>query len=127
MLTSSNARQRMTQRATLERDSAAQATATKDPFGGKLVPAWTTVAHAVPCWCWSEQRSESVDTARTVVTEGLRIMFPLGTDVTERDRVAVVKDRAGQVVQQGPFGLGGVVRLNGHLEATMQLVTGARA
>lgn len=112
------ARSQMKQRADLERAAAGNA----DAWGHAPVPAWEALAADKPCLAWSTAKREVVGTgtnAKTAVVEDIRLMVPLGTDVTEKDRVRKVKDRAGTTILDGPFGIASVQVRRTHLELAL--------
>ena len=110
----------MTHRAAILRDANAGQT---DAGGQPLPPDWQPHLADVPCRCWAEPSEEvSADGDRTVVVEGRRIIFPVGTDVTEADRVARVTDRRGNLIFDGPARIEGLVRRPDHLSAVLEVI-----
>ncbi|MEK7765271.1 MAG: hypothetical protein AAB368_03440 [bacterium] len=109
----------MTMRADIERD----AQMGTDAWGHAKEAAWAGVAFGVPCLAYASAKREAVAAGgggaasiRAAVLEDIRIMMPLGTDVTEKDRIVRVKDRAGALLFPGPFNVEGVQRRRDHLE-----------
>ena len=115
------ARGQMRMRATVER-----ATATPDGGGGKTL-AWSTHLASLPCWAWFDARREGAGELtqgdKITVLEDRKMIVPLGTDVTERDRIAAVKDRRGATLFAGPMRIESVGRRDDHLELFLSEVT----
>ncbi|MDA2936832.1 hypothetical protein MYX75_01030 [Acidobacteria bacterium AH-259-A15] len=107
----------MTHRADLERDTASGA----DAWGNAPIPTFTALA-TVKCFTWSRTRRERIDEDKTVVIEDMRTIMPLGTDVTEKDRIASIKDRAGTTIFSGPLGIAAVQKHRTHLELTLDRI-----
>ena len=87
------ARQRMTMRATIERN----ANPLRDSYGQKP-PDWQVLAEDVACYVWAGSTGgRHTDSAndRTVVVDGPGAMFPTGTDIKDDDRLSTVADRRG--------------------------------
>ena len=105
------------QRCTIERDQAAVDTAWGQPGN----PDWQEHLADVPCRVWVEAGREPVDVDRTAAFNDRRIMVPVATDVTERDRIAQVSER-GAVILDGPMGIEAVLRRRTHLELVVQRV-----
>lgn len=108
----------MRHRAEIESDGATGSTDWNTP----PVPVWASHLIGVKCFVWTRPsgRQESVDTDKTVVIEDLRCVMPLATDVTERDRIASIKDRRGVVILSGPLRIEGVQRVQTHLELMLE-------
>lgn len=101
-------------RCTIERD-----TATAGSWGTPDTANWQTHLTDVPCRTWAAAGREAVENTTTVtVVEDVRVIVPLGTDVTERDRVASVTYRGGNV-QEGPLGIRAVLHRADHLELVL--------
>lgn len=113
------ARSRMTQRALVERSVSPG----DDDFGNPLPPAWTTHIASLPCWVHGSTEREAVATDTTAVVTDLKAMVPLGSDVTESDRLNQVKDRAGNVVYPGILGIETVLYARSHIELTLSRVS----
>lgn len=109
----------MRHRCKIERDNA---TGTSD-WGGPNEPNWVTHLASLPCRTWFEADAEVIDGDKSAVIEARKIIVPLGTDVTEKDRVAEVKDRLGNVIFTGPAGVRAVGRRADHLELTVMEVS----
>lgn len=106
----------MIHRCTLERDAAH---GTPDGYGLPGEAAWQLLRAAVPCFLWSTAERELISTERSEVIEDLRLLLPLATDVTERDRINGVKDRLGRWIRQGAMGITAVLAKHDHLELTL--------
>lgn len=107
------------QRCTIQRDAAA----TDPAWGTPGAPDWQNHLVDVPCRARDEggREPEPVDDTRTAVFLGRRIMVPLGTDVTEADRVSAVTHR-GQTVMDGPMGVEAVLVRRTHLELMVERI-----
>ena len=88
------ARQRMTMRATIERN----AVPLEDNYGQPGPPDWQVLAEGVACYVWAgstggKHTNNAKD--RTVVVDGPGAIFPTGTDIKDDDRLSTVADRRG--------------------------------
>ena len=103
----------LTHLATIERDANA---GTSDAWGTPNPPDWQAHLSDQPCRTWATAGREVVtDTTTIVVVEDVRLIVPLGTDVTEADRVASVTYRGG-TIQDGPLGIRAVLVNADHIE-----------
>jgi len=112
-------RNRMMHRALVQRDT----TATTDAYGQPDVPTWTTHIPAQPCYFWepSAQRGEQRG-ERNADLYSQRLLVPLGTDITEEDRISGISDRRGRTVSDGVFGITQIVRKPDHLLLALEAV-----
>jgi len=78
-------------------------------------PDWQPFDDLTRCRFWTNTGREVLDATVSVVDEDMRMIVPLDTDVTERDRLAGVCYR-GQFIATGPIGIRAVVRRTDHLE-----------
>jgi len=91
------ARQRMTMRATIERNMAVM----EDNYGQPGPPDWQVLTENVACYVWAGGTGigggRMTDSAneRTVVVDGPGAIFPTGTDIKDADRLSTVTDRRG--------------------------------
>ena len=110
----------MTRRALVERNTVA----TTDGYGAKGKPTWTTLHESLPCWFYRQRRpgGEAVRLKGTVVREMLKLMVPLGTDITEADRINGITDRSGNVVEVGILNVTSVLDSHTHLELMLEKV-----
>lgn len=113
------ARSRMIQRALVERF----ASPGSDDFGNPLPGTWSTHIAAMPCWVHGSTEREAVTADTTAVVADLKALAPLGTDVTESDRINQVKDRKGAVVYSGILGIETVLFARTHIELTLSRVS----
>ena len=111
-----SARAMMSMRCTIERDAAH---GTPDGYGLPGDPNWKPLAVLLPCWLWSTAERELIGAEKSEVIEDLRMLVPLGTDVTERDRVSGVTDRLGHPIRQGAMGITAVMSKHDHLELVL--------
>ncbi|MEQ9093118.1 MAG: hypothetical protein RLN63_03355 [Miltoncostaeaceae bacterium] len=107
----------LVQRCTIQRDAA-----TVEPAWGQPgAPDWQDHAADVPCRAVTDAGREPVDEGRTATFVTRRVLVPLGTDVTEADRVSAVTER-GQVVMDGPMGIEAVLARSTHLELMVERI-----
>lgn len=92
-----SARQRMTMRATIERNIVVA----KDAYGHEGPPEWSEIESDVPCYVWKGgavgHRTDSRDD-RTVTVGMPGAIFPLDTDIDINDRLNYVNDRRGNIL-----------------------------
>lgn len=100
--------------AVVERNQTSTSNAWKTPDA----EVWAVLA-TVRCRVFTSSRKELVDEEKSVLVEELRAAVPLGTDVTEKDRVALVKNRAGVTLFAGPLGIDAVQKFESHLELVL--------
>ena len=100
----------LTHRTSIQRDRAAD-----DSWGHQGDPDWQDLETDVPCRAWANVGREQVSADRTVVVKDMRCLLPLGTDVTESDRLGDVLER-GDVIFPGPIGIETILRQRDHLE-----------
>lgn len=87
------ARGAMRHRATIQRDGAAGS----DDWGNPAEPDWQDHLTELSCRAWFNAGKELAGTVNAVV-EDRRMIIPVGTDVTEADRVTAVTDRQGNPI-----------------------------
>lgn len=109
----------LTHRCTIERDANA---ATANARGNPQSPSWQPNLTGLPCRLWTTAGREAVDNTTIAVVEDMRLLLPLGTDVTEHDRVGDVTQR-GTVIAAGPIGIRAVLTHQDHLELVLVKVT----
>lgn len=104
----------LTQRCTIERDANA---GNDDSWGeGNATPDWQPHITDLPCRAWATGGTETVTRTDTIAAIGdVTVIVPLGTDVTEQDRVASVTFR-GDTIQQGPLGIRAINSRRDYLE-----------
>lgn len=114
----------LTHRLTVQRDQSL--TGTDDGWGNPDVPNFVDYLTDVPCRAWTaagpRPGTENVGVAAVVVDTGIRAHVPLGTDVTEKDRVASISHR-GAVIFPGPLDVEAVLTYPDHLELVLRRVT----
>ncbi len=107
---------RFTMRAVVERNGATG----KDPWGGAVAPAFSAIG-TIRCFAWSNQSREIVDGDKSAMLEDLRLMAPLGSDLTEDDELVAITDRLGNVLIPGRLKVDGPVqRKHTHVEAALK-------
>lgn len=99
-------------RCTIERNEAEGA------WGDPAAPDWQEASTDVACRFWTTAGRETVDATTTVVIEDMRLIVPLGTDVTEKDRIVDVTSR-GQAIAAGPIGIRAVLQHSDRLELVL--------
>lgn len=110
-------RQSMVHRAAVQRDT----NGSNDDWGQPEPPNWTTHIAALPCFYFTQSRAETRDQITTVVAVN-RLFIPKTADVSERDRILDIRDRAGNVIEAGPFNIRTVEYKKDHDECTLQEV-----
>jgi hypothetical protein len=109
----------MRHRAVIERDMAVG----EDDWGQSGTPDWRIHLHDLPCAAWFEAGREVIDGAKTAVIEDRKVIVPLDTDVTEKDRVARITDRRGkETIFEGPARIESVGRRRDHLALMLEAV-----
>ncbi len=106
---------KMVHRAVVQRDTATGTGAWNTP----PAPTWAAHLAAAKCFAWSVAGREVVDNTKTVVVEDIKAIFPLGTDLTEKDRITNITDRQSVVLFAGPMGVEKIQRHVSHLEASL--------
>jgi len=102
-----------------------RATAVPDEFGGELDPLWALHA-TLPglFWWWPTHGAgrfvEEATPQRSVDITGGGCLFPLGTDVTELDRIATVSDPDKNLEVEGPLRIVSLRELPTHLELSVE-------
>ena len=107
------ARQRMVMRAFLQRNSASA-----DSYGHPLPGTWGALA-TVACWAWVVTETVRQQEEVSMAAARYRAILPLGTDVTESDRVEKIEDRATTEIY-GAMVIDAVIRRRTHLELRMR-------
>ena len=108
------ARKMMTMRALVQRN----ATSTTDVYGHPDAPSFAALA-TVACRVWSKNRKETVDGSKHALIEDIRCQMPLGTDVTELDRISAVQDRLGAEIWAGPLRIDTIQHKHTHIEMAL--------
>jgi hypothetical protein len=109
----------MRHRCKIERDASSEGVRTG--WNQNADPDWGLHLDDVPCRAWTESASEPVADRQTAAYEGRRLALPLGTNVTESDRIAEVRER-GEVIFEGPMSIEGVQRFPDHLELSLERI-----
>lgn len=110
----------LTHRCTIERDANA---GTTNGRGNPSSPDWQPSSTDVPCRGWTSTGEERAEDKAIIDFEQKRLLLPLGTDVTERDRIGDITDR-GDVYMAGPIGIRAVIRRRDFIEVILVSVTG---
>lgn len=94
--------------------------ASADAYGHKEPASWTALA-TVAGYVWVVREDTAHDLERTAVETRYRAIVPLDTDVTEKDRIEKVEDRAESPTQLfGTMYIDAVVRRRDHVELRMR-------
>ena len=112
-------RQRMVHRTTIERNG----NLAPDAYGQPDAPAWYPHITGQSCYFWepSSQRGEQMN-ERNADIYSHRLLLPLGTDITEEDRINGVTDRHGATISDGVFDIKQIVRKPDHLRLVLEAV-----
>lgn len=106
---------RMIHRAAIERNTGTLT----DDYGHPAPPTWTAL-NTVKCFANSRAKREVVDGDKIVTVEDLRLMVPLGTDVTEKDRVSNITDAKGTTIIPGPLDVEAVQWKQAYLDVLLE-------
>lgn len=113
------ARSRMTQRALVERQSSPGT----DDYGNPLPGTWATHIAALACWLYGSTEREAVTEETTAVVTDLKLMVPLGANISEQDRINRITDRRGTVIEPAMLGIETILRKRTHLQLTLSRVS----
>jgi hypothetical protein len=105
----------LTHLVTIQRDASA---GVDGGWGNPDVPNWQPYLVGVPCRAWATAGHETINETTNVVVEEVRLIVPLGTDVTEQDRLGDITHR-GAVFLAGPTGIRAVLRHADHLDLVL--------
>ena len=109
-------RSRMVHRCLIER----RLSTALDAYGNEQPATWDIHSRSQPCYYWQPPgRGEQVGPVNVNVYVH-QLLLPLGTDVTEADRINGIYDRAGQPVAARVFNIKAVVRKPDHLLLTLE-------
>ena len=109
------ARQRMSHRLYLQRNSASA-----DAYGHARPPVWGALS-TEPGYVWAVSEDTIHDASINIVSGRYRAMVALGTDVTERDRVEKVENRADTPTELfGVLTIDAVIRRRNHIELRLR-------
>lgn len=111
------ARSQMWMRCSLERN-----VETSDGGGG-TTQSWVSSYTDLACVWWAEAGDERVIGGQVVRRNMDRLLVPLNTGVTARDRVSGVRDRLGNRIADGPMVIDSVNRRRDHLELRLEART----
>ena len=113
------ARQRMTQRALVERLTSPG----NDDSGNPLPGTWATHVAAMPCKLYGTAEREAITEERTALVTDLRLLAPLSASVTTDERINGIVDRLGAAVLSGIARIEAVMHKGDHLELSLTRVT----
>jgi hypothetical protein len=109
-----------THRCTISRDVNASTTNAR---GNPSAPNYQPLATGVLCRAWTTMGAERVTEDAIAAVEDMRLLLPIGTDVTERDRIGDITER-GATYFAGPIGIRSVIRQRDHLELILVRIAG---
>ncbi len=116
-------RRRMTYRCLVERSTDSGS----GGYGrGTGAPTWATHIASLACWVYTSKVTarEGVASTGVRVLETPMLFVPLGTDITEKDRVGPIKKRDGSVYRAGVSRIASVVEVHNHLEVKLESSSG---
>lgn len=90
-----------------------------DGFGGRGAASWAALVSSQPCYYFAKTETEIIDGDKQVVLATHRLLLPLGTDITEHDRITSIVDRAGATIVGNAMRINSVIRRAGHIEVTV--------
>lgn len=96
-----SARNAMVHRCNVERDASLDTQTS--PWGGDPPPDWDLHLTDLHCRFWFDSGQTKYDGQKQVEITTRKLVVPLGTDITEDDRIVSVRDRRGRVVADGPM------------------------
>lgn len=102
-------------RCTIERDANA---GTDDGWGNPLPPDWQEHVTDLRCRGWTARTETTTHSGTVTVLIEVRLIVPLGTDVTLHDRVAGISER-GRMIFAGPLAVHAVLERRDHLELVL--------
>ncbi len=108
----------MFDRATVERDTVT----TTDDYGHPLPPVWGSHITSMSCRVYSNKGTYITDGDKSATVEVLRIAYRLDADITDADRITIIKDRRGVTRYTGNFELKNTARKYNHFEADLKRV-----
>ena len=110
-------------RATVQRDTASGT----DGFGLPNAASFTAHIASLACYVWTnpgrESEREIIDGAKTVILADHKMICPLGTDITELDRITAIKDRLSADIIANTMRIHSVVRRKDHLALTLEEIS----
>ncbi len=115
--------QRMTHRATVQRNTPAGT----DGFGGPGAAVWGSHLASLKCWYYhmsTTPEREVIDGDKSATLDTAKLMVPLGTDITEADRITAIKDRTGGSIVANTMKIRSVTYRHNHLELVVEEVSG---
>ncbi len=84
-------------RAVVERSEPQEA----DDWGQEGIPQLGQQPGTVPCFAWSQDRPEVLDSGKTAVVEDMLAIVPIKSNIKRHDRLTI-QDRLGALVFGGP-------------------------
>lgn len=93
---------------------------------GDAADDWRVIHDALPCYVFTRIPRSGADQLRpemTVNDEDDRLLAPIGTDLTEQDRINGVVDRRGRTIRDGLWRVTHVVNRIVHIEAAIRQVS----
>lgn len=91
-----------------------------DDWGGQQ-DDWQSHLEDLPCRAWDRSGREPVDVDRTAAFVERGVTLPLGTDVTESDRVSSITSRGAELLD-GPMGIEAKLIYTDHIELMLERI-----
>jgi hypothetical protein len=115
----------MTHRCDIQRNSSHGGT--PDGWGNEQPEVWSDSIIDQPCYFWfgsNEGAAVTVmDGQKAVLVQSIKMVVPLGTNVTEDDRVENVRHRHGAEIMQGPLRIDSVMQRADHVQLALTRVS----
>lgn len=111
--------QRLTMRASVERDVATG----RDAHNNPLPPDFQPLHEALPCFAYPKSSRELVDGGKSANIEDLRAMVSLSANIRAGDEITEIRDRAGKVIINGRLKVEGDPQFkHNHRELALQRI-----
>ena len=110
----------MIHRATVQRNTPAGT----DGFGGPGAAVWAMHIASLHCWFYAKSGREVINGEKSAVLGSHKMLIPLGTDITEADRITAIDDRLGASIMANTMRIHSVTHRHSHLELEVEEVSG---
>lgn len=111
-------------RATIQRNSVTET----DGYGHLSTPSWSDHILSLPCKIYNNSAKYITDSEKVGTVEILKMAYRIidttgnQTDVTDADRISIVRDRKGKTLYTGNFEIKNITRKYDHYEADLKKV-----
>lgn len=96
-----------------------------DGFGGPNAPTYEGSPTAnLRCWFYAKSEREVIDGEKSAVLGRHKMIIPLGTTITEKDRIGSIEDRLGNIIMANTMRIHSVTHRHTHLELEVEEVSG---